>query len=113
MNVVFFGKGFGKPRQYSLSGLSAGVAAAAVIGLVVSAGFAIGSWHAQQNGSGISNSELASLHAQIESQRDSIKTIRQENEDTLDALSIRIAQMNARVIRLDALGRRLTEEVET
>ncbi|MGI9236901.1 MAG: M23 family metallopeptidase, partial [Woeseiaceae bacterium] len=37
---------------------------------------------------------------------------RQGNEDTLDALAIRIAQMNARVIRLDALGRRLTDMAE-
>jgi murein DD-endopeptidase MepM/ murein hydrolase activator NlpD len=32
---------------------------------------------------------------------------RQQTEDTLDALAIRIGQMNARVIRMDALGRRL------
>ena len=109
MNVVFFGKGFGRPRQFSLSGPVAAAGAAAVAAIVVLFGFAAGSWHAQKNGSGISNGELASLHEQIDSQRESIQTIRQENEDTLDALSIRIAQMNARVIRLDALGRRLTE----
>ena len=109
MNVVVFGKGFGKPRQISLSGPLAGLAIVAVTAFVVGIGFAVGSWHAERNGSGISVAELADLHGQIESQRGSIATIRQENEDTLDALSIRIAQMNARVIRLDALGRRLTE----
>ncbi|MCH8278409.1 MAG: M23 family metallopeptidase [Proteobacteria bacterium] len=45
---------------------------------------------------------------ELQAQRDNIESIRQENEDTLDALAIRIAQMNARMIRLDALGRRLT-----
>lgn len=109
MNVVIFGKGFGKPRQVNLSGPLAGSAICAVVAAVIGIGFFAGSWYAEKNGSGISVGELAKLHNQIDTQRESIAVIRQENEDTLDALSIRIAQMNARVIRLDALGRRLTE----
>jgi murein DD-endopeptidase MepM/ murein hydrolase activator NlpD len=57
----------------------------------------------------VSSTELAELTGEIASQRETINAIRQENEDTLDALAIRIAQMNARMIRLDAVGRRLTE----
>lgn len=108
MNVVIFGKGFGSPRQVSLTGVSAGISLVAITGVIISIGFLAGSWYASANGSGISTDELSGLTGQIESQRDSIQSIRQENEDTLDALSIRIAQMNARMIRLDALGRRLT-----
>lgn len=109
MNVVVFGKGFGSPRQLNLTGVTAASAIAVVVGLIISIGFAAGSWHAVRNGSGISTNELASLTGELDQQRNSIAAIRQENEDTLDALSIRIAQMNARVIRLDALGRRLTD----
>jgi len=57
----------------------------------------------------VSTSELAGISDELQAQRDNIAEIRQGNEDTLDALSIRIAQMNARMIRLDALGRRLTD----
>jgi murein DD-endopeptidase MepM/ murein hydrolase activator NlpD len=109
MNVVIFGKGFGTPRQVDLTGVSAGLALTVVAGIIVSAGFAAGSWHASRTGSGVSNDELEGLTGQLQEQRVSIESIRQENEDTLDALSIRIAQMNARMIRLDALGRRLTD----
>lgn len=109
MNVVIFGKGFGKPRQMSLSGLTAGLCIAVVAGVVISAGFASGYWYSSKNGSGVSNNELAGLLGEIERQKEDIATIRQGNEDTLDALAIRIAQMNARMIRLDALGRRLTD----
>jgi murein DD-endopeptidase MepM/ murein hydrolase activator NlpD len=52
------------------------------------------------------------LTAQVAEQKQTIEAIRQSNEDTLDALAIRIAQMNARMIRLDAVGRRLTEMAE-
>lgn len=108
MNVVFFGKGFGGPRQLNLSGLSAGAVAVAFAAVVSVAGFAGGYWFSSANGSGVSIDEVAELSTELQTQRDEIETIRQANEDTLDALAIRLAQMNARVIRLDALGRRLT-----
>ncbi len=109
MNLVIFGKGLGKPRQLALSGLSIGLAAFGLIGILGAAGFTIGYFYASHTGSGVSVSELASLNEEIDSQQQTIAAIRQEKEDTLDALAIRMAQMNARVIRLDALGRRLTE----
>lgn len=108
MNVVIFGKGFGKPRQLSLTGPVAGLGIAAVIAVLVSAGIAGGYWYSSKTGSGVSEGELAGLLDTLQQQRGEIASIRQENEDTLDALAIRIAQMNARMIRLDALGRRLT-----
>ena len=108
MNVVIFGKGLASPRQVNLTGLTAGSIIIAFAVLIIGIGFAAGSWHAERNGSSLSVNELLELTGQLEEQRESIKIIRQENEDTLDALLIRIARMNARVIRLDALGRRLT-----
>ena len=109
MNVVIFGKGFGKTRQLNLSGLVAGIAAAVVATAAMFAGFAGGYWYSSKTGSGVSTSELTQLAIDLEAQRETIDTIRQGNEDTLDALAIRIAQMNARIIRLDAVGRRITE----
>jgi murein DD-endopeptidase MepM/ murein hydrolase activator NlpD len=112
MNVVIFGKGFGKPRQISLSGPKAAAAAAVAAFAIVCAGFAGGYWFSFHNGSGVSNHELGKLTTRVAEQKNTIEAIRQGNEDTLDALSIRIAQMNARLIRLDAVGRRLTEMAE-
>ena len=109
MNVVIFGKGFGKPRQLSLSGPIAGFAAGAVALVVMAAGFAGGYAYTSSTGSGVSTAELSELTGALDAQRENIADIRQGNEDTLDALAIRIAQMNARMIRLDAVGRRLTE----
>lgn len=109
MNVVIFGKGFGKPRQLNLSGASAWLVAVSFAAIVSAAGFAGGYWYSTLTGSGVSQSAVASLADELTEQREHIATIRQANEDTLDALAIRIAQMNARVIRLDALGRRLTD----
>jgi murein DD-endopeptidase MepM/ murein hydrolase activator NlpD len=109
MNVVIFGKGFGKPRQLSLSGPIAGFAAGAVALVVMAAGFMGGYAYSSSTGSGVSTTELSELTGALDAERENIAEIRQGSEDTLDALAIRIAQMNARMIRLDAVGRRLTE----
>ena len=109
MNVVIFGKGFGKPRQVNLSGRSAGALAVLIGGFLGSAMFGVGYWYSAQTGSGVSQSEVATLSDELVAQKSQIQQTRQETEDTLDALAISIGRMNARVIRLDALGRRLTE----
>jgi murein DD-endopeptidase MepM/ murein hydrolase activator NlpD len=109
MNVVIFGKGFGKPRQLNLSGLSATAFFAVTFAMICAFGFAGGYWYSSLTGSGVRASEVAQLNDELQAERENIALIRQDSDDTLDALSLRIAQMNARVIRLDALGRRLTD----
>jgi len=109
MNIVIFGKGLGKPRQFSLSGLTSGIVAVAIAGVIGSAFFAGGYWYSSRTGSGVSESELAVLGEELRAQQETIAAIRRQNEDKLDALAIRIAQLNARGIRLDALGRRLMD----
>jgi len=108
MNVVIFGKGFGKPRQINLSGANAWTAAIAFSLIVAATGFTSGYWYSSITGSGVSQTAVVELTNELQQQRNNIDTIRHASEDTLDALAIRIAQMNARIIRLDALGRRLT-----
>lgn len=112
MNVIIFGKGFGKPRQISLTGTMCAGISVVFVALVASAAFGIGHWQSARTGSGVSIDEMSGLADELGMQRDSIARTRQETEDTLDALAIRIGQMNARVIRLDALGRRLTDMAE-
>lgn len=109
MNIVIFGKGLGRPRQLSLSGFTTGAIAVTVAGVLGGLSFAGGYWYSAHTGSGVSQSDFAVLGSELRDQQEHIDSIRQQNEDTLDALAIRIAQMNARIIRLDALGSRLTE----
>jgi len=109
MNVVVFGKGFGKPRQVHLSGRKTLAIAAALAGVIGTFMFTAGYIYSAQNGSGLSQADVAVLSDELNFQKDEIAVTRQQTEDTLDALAIRIGQMNARIVRLDALGRRLTE----
>lgn len=109
MNVIIIGKGFGKPVQISLSGKVVTAIACLIVGSFCVAAFLGGYGYSAQNGSGLSVAEVSSLTSELATQRNEIEQARQQSEDTLDAIAIRVGQMNARIIRLDALGRRLTQ----
>ncbi len=109
MNILIFAKGHTQPRQINLSGAAAAALGVLAFALLGAAGFAGGYWYSAETGSGVSSAELEQYIAAIDEQRKEIETIRQQEEDTLDAMSVSIAELNARIIRLDALGRRLTD----
>lgn len=52
---------------------------------------------------------VVALESQLEAQQAEMDELSRRSTDHLDALSVRLGEMQARVIRLDALGRRLTE----
>ena len=109
MNILIFAKGRTRPRQITLSGATAFVLGVIAVAMLGAAGFGGGYWYSAKTGSGVSSGELEQYIAEISEQREQIEGIRQQEEDTLDAMSVRIAELNARIIRLDALGRRLTD----
>ncbi|MGD8340030.1 MAG: M23 family metallopeptidase [Gammaproteobacteria bacterium] len=52
---------------------------------------------------------VSELQAALEAQRDLLATTRTDLDQNLDALALRLGQMNAHVVRIDALGARLTQ----
>jgi murein DD-endopeptidase MepM/ murein hydrolase activator NlpD len=60
---------------------------------------------------GIANpgNQIAAWRANIEEQKAELQATREEAMNNLDALALRLGQMNAHVVRLDALGQRLTQ----
>jgi murein DD-endopeptidase MepM/ murein hydrolase activator NlpD len=55
------------------------------------------------------DAEVSAWRAELAEQEALIAEARRKSQESLDALALRLGQMNARVIRLDALGRRLTQ----
>jgi murein DD-endopeptidase MepM/ murein hydrolase activator NlpD len=96
MNLIFFSRRQGQARHLHLTHpLTLGVMAVlglALLGAAFSVGMRLGS-------SGISTrSQLAEL-----------ASLRQQVQDRVDSMSVRVGEINAHVIRLDALGKRLTQ----
>jgi len=96
MNVIFFSRRIGHARHVNLAHpVTLGAVALAGIGLLVGS-FLFGLNIGEQRHSGAgARAELAALRAQL--------------QDRVDGLALRTGQLSAQLLRLNALGKRLTE----
>lgn len=96
MNVIFFSRRVGKARHLNLAHpVTLGLVALAGVGLLAGS-FVLGLNVGQQrdDGSG-GGAEIAALKSQL--------------QDRVDGLALRTGQLNAQLLRLNALGKRLAE----
>ena len=109
MNVIVFSKRLGRARQIELGGAGALSVAIALVVMflagVMLAGFQLG----RSNWLAGPAQKVGEWGRKLEDQRLEVVSAKRELQERLDALTGRVGQMNAHVIRLDALGRRLTE----
>lgn len=108
MNIIVFSKRLGRARQIELNrplAMTVTIAAATVLlGGVLFAGVMLGRSATELD----ATVQTGEWSAALAEQRAQITKARRELQERLDALASRVGQMNAHVIRLDALGRRLT-----
>jgi murein DD-endopeptidase MepM/ murein hydrolase activator NlpD len=96
MNLIFFSRRLGQARHLHLTHpLTLALAGALGVALLAST-FALG-MHLGSKGFS-SRAQLAEISA-----------LRRQVQDRVDAMSIRVGELNAHVIRIDALGKRLTQ----
>ena len=109
MNIIVFNRQQGQARQFDLrSPLFLTITLSGVL-LLLGGVFAAGSllgvrWAQAQPGT-----QLERWAAELVQQRQDVEATRHTLQEKVDALAMRVGQMNAHVIRLDALGRRLTD----
>ncbi len=109
MNVIFFSKREGRARQLNLAHpLAFGAAAVLTLSLLGSV-FSLGMHLGQSNNSAGARGDSAQWSQVLVDQKRQIADLRQQLQERVDAMAVRLGAMNAHVIRLDALGKRLTE----
>jgi murein DD-endopeptidase MepM/ murein hydrolase activator NlpD len=108
MNVILIGRKSGRVQQFDLRHpLIVTVAAVLVLGIVGSAfsiGVGLGAHHGKVN----PIDQLGNWSAELLRQKAQIDEVRRVLQEKVNALAMRVGQMDASVIRLDALGKRLT-----
>ena len=109
MNVILLSRRDGRARQFNLARpLTLGVVLA-VTAVVVGGAFALG----LQLGKGVHRelalAETTRFAGLLAQQKQEIASLKQQLQLRVDAMAMRIGEVNAHVIRLDALGKRLTE----
>jgi murein DD-endopeptidase MepM/ murein hydrolase activator NlpD len=107
MNVIVFSRRLGRARQFELGRpVALTVTIAVVVALLSGVLFA----GVQLGRSGVlPTAQVGDWGTTLEKQRLQVIDAKRDLQERLDALASRVGQMNAHVIRLDALGRRLTE----
>jgi murein DD-endopeptidase MepM/ murein hydrolase activator NlpD len=109
MNIIFFSKREGLARQLNLAHpLTLGVLAVLVLGILGTA-FALGMQLGQGSNGRLVRGESARWTAILAEQKRQIAELKERMNERVDAMAMRMGEVNARVIRLDALGKRLTE----
>ncbi|HXZ59020.1 MAG TPA: M23 family metallopeptidase [Steroidobacteraceae bacterium] len=109
MNVILLSRRDGRARQFNLAKpLTLGVVLA-VTSVVVGGAFTLG----LQLGKGVHHevalAETTRFAALLAQQKQEIAGLRQQLQLRIDAMAMRIGEVNAHIIRLNALGKRLTE----
>jgi len=108
MNVIFVGRHSGRVKQFDLRRPLTVAAALAVVLVIVGSAFSIGMSLGARHGAVSPVDQLGNWSAELLRQQAQIEDMRKLLQEKVNALAMRVGQMNANVIRLDALGKRLT-----
>lgn len=108
MNIIFLTRRHGRARPLSLKDPLTLAVACLVLLTVLGAGFGGGYLLGFHRGADVPGAQFKALRDDLATQKAEVQAVRRENQEIVDALAIRMAQLNAHVIRLDALGSRLT-----
>jgi murein DD-endopeptidase MepM/ murein hydrolase activator NlpD len=106
MNVIVFSRRDGKARQFNLSNPFT-LAALSILGLgVLISTFVAGLTLGQHS---MARMVLLNPTAALRAEQQQIVVLRGQVQDRIDALAMRLGAINANIIRLNALGKQLTQ----
>jgi murein DD-endopeptidase MepM/ murein hydrolase activator NlpD len=109
MNLILFSQREGRARQLNLAHpVTLGLVGALALGILGTA-FALGMKLGQRSGVALNRGDQTQWSQVLADQRRQIAELRGQLQERVDAMAMRLGQMNAHVTRLDALGKRLTD----
>lgn len=111
MNVILVGKNHGKSRVIPLHAPVLAVTALVVLALVALAAWsgyraALAALEPQEP---VRDQVVAQWQGKLDEQREQLALIRENAQHQMDALTLRIGELQGRLLRLDALGQRFVE----
>src|SRR5579862_8616533 len=109
MNVILLSRRDGRARQFNLARPVTLGAVLAVTALIVGGAFTLGLQFGRGVHREVALAETNQFADQLAQQKQQIASLKQQLQLRVDAMAMRIGAVNAHVIRLDALGKRLTE----
>lgn len=106
MNIILLTHGQGRTRRHSIHTTGQFILLGLALSLLLAAagggGYLLGQWRQ-------SSGYVASWQARLIEQQEAVEQIRRDTQAEVDALTARLAELQSRVTRLDALGRKLID----
>src|ERR1700758_4529522 len=109
MNVIFLSKREGRARQLDLARPLTLTALALMVLAFLGSAFALGVQLGRGYHERLVLADTVQFGTLLTEQKKQIAQLKQQLQLRVDAMAMRLGEMNAHVIRLDALGKRLTE----
>jgi murein DD-endopeptidase MepM/ murein hydrolase activator NlpD len=109
MNIIFVGRNPDSVKQLDLRQPLVIAAAFAIVLTIVGGAFSIGMSLGSRGSVSHPLDQLGGWSAQLLHQQAQLEETRKALQEKVNAIAMRVGQMNASVIRLDALGKRLTQ----
>lgn len=110
MKLILLSKDASSTRTVTLSSWTLAFLSACILGLPV----ALGSYWAQQPSSVNDDSDVLTSEAKqawkqrLAAQKKEVENLKQQSQSQISALTVRMAELQGRLMRIDALGERLT-----
>src|SRR6202158_5974579 len=108
MNVIFVGRKSGRVKQFDLRHPVIVAAAVLMVLAIVGGAFSVGVGLGARHDKSTPINQLGNWSAELMRQKAQIEDVRRVLQEKVNALAMRVGQMNANVIRVNALGKRLT-----
>lgn len=108
MKLIFVSDGRSRARSVNIGMPVIAAGAALVLGVIVGV-YDVGSRFQGAASVAHADPELVELRAALQAQQEELRLLRASADEHIDALALRMGQLNAHVIRLNALGSRLTD----
>lgn len=109
MKVILVGKQHGRTRSFTVSGWTKALLSLCILGVPMGIGALFGYQITLSAGTDVFTQDTARIWDQaLQEQKQDVETTRREAETHLAALTLRMAELQARLLRLDALGERMT-----
>ncbi len=109
MRIIVVSKSHGRTRSFTFNGWVKAVSLVCLVGLPGGLGVFFGLMVANNDGAGVFTNDSARIwNKALKIQKEQIVDTKRHAESQLAALTLRMAELQARLVRLDALGERLT-----
>lgn len=112
MKLILVNQRHGHTKTIILKGWMKGLLSVCLLGAPVALGYFGYQLAVSQNSRVITEETAQGWERDLQIQADQLEDIKQESQEQLDALTLRLAMLQARLARLDAVGERITNIAE-